>query len=73
MPPHAASNGRPEIIRAVHGVTPAGDWFLLADVAPARPGSEWLACEDASASGDRWLVVLGRRDRDIITLHGQDA
>ena len=38
MSPDAADHRRPEIIRAVHGVTHDGHWFLLADLVGNQPG-----------------------------------
>ncbi len=73
MPPETGSNDRSEIIHAVHGMTPAGNWFLLADVAPKPPGGDQSSFADTPTFDDTWLVVLWRRDRDIITLQGQDA
>jgi hypothetical protein len=67
--PDVESNSRPEIIHAVHGMTPAGTWFLLADVATRQPESD----PTEPAFDADWLVVLGRAGRDIITLQGQDA
>ena len=62
-----------EIIHAVHGVTSSGNWFLLADVKPKLRASDY--CRDAveHVVDDTWLVVLGWRDRDIITLQGRDV
>lgn len=67
--PDVDSPSRLEIIRAVHGVTPAGSWFLLADVAMSRPDSR--NHDPAEPAFDAsWLVILGSPDRDIITLQG---
>ncbi len=64
---------RPEIIHAVHGVTPNGSWFLLAGIAPNQSSNDGRPCTGENMSGDSWLVVLGHPDRDIISPHGQDA
>jgi hypothetical protein len=72
MPDEPRDGGRPAVIRAVHGVTASGDWFLLADVASKPPGGV-DDMSDARRFDESWLVVLGRRDRDIITLQGHDA
>ena len=68
MSPDAEDDGRPEIIRAVHGVTQNGSWFLLADVAGHRPGDAVDGATSERLSRDEWLVVLGSRERDIIKL-----
>jgi len=73
MPSHDRHNGRPEIIHALHGVTPGGDWFLLADVASSRYANHQLTRDDDPVADTAWLVVLGRRERDMISLHAQDG
>lgn len=65
--------GRSAIIHAFHGVSPSGTWFLLADVAPNQLDSSPNDDSHEPAFDGSWLVILGRRDRDIITLQGQDA
>jgi len=65
-------DGRPEVIRAIHGVTASGDRFLLADVAP-KPTGDVDDLLDERPVDESWLVVLGRRDRDIIPLQDHDA
>jgi hypothetical protein len=72
MPNEPENHEGPEIIHAIHGVTAAGDWFLFADVA-ARPAAERDRTKNEQHFDESWLVVLGRRDRDIITLQGKDA
>ncbi len=64
---------RPPIIHAFHGVTPTGNWFVLADVAPAQPDDEPACIVESRTFDASWLVILGRPDRDIITLQGPDA
>ena len=73
MPTLDGQTGRPEIIHALHGVTPGGDWFLLADVASSGRVDSMLAGLDVTLTDTGWLVVLGRRERDIISLRAQDG
>ena len=73
MPSDTEQNTRSEIIRAFHGVSSTGNWFLLADLAPGQP-DDGLSCLAGSRTFDAsWLVILGRRDRAIITLQEPDA
>ena len=62
---------RTEIIRSIHGVTPSGNWFLLADAGGTDPSSDRLsrARNDSydTAGSDSWLVVVGHRVRDMIS------
>jgi len=64
---------RPTTIHALHGVTPIGNWFVLAHVAQQQPDVELPCAVESRAFDASWLVILGRHDRDIITLQGPDA
>ena len=67
--------GRSEIIHSVHGVTPSGNWFLLADVGASEPSGHQLsqACDRPGDDvNDSWLVVVGRHNRDMISAEALD-
>jgi|GEM_PF-6405106 len=73
MPADVEQSGHRDVIRAYHGITEHGDWILLADVRPSRLAGDTCSATDLPRFDETWLVVLGRQDRDIITLQGQDV
>ncbi len=66
MPSERCRSSRPSIIRALHGVSASGDWFLMADLAPKHDTDGEHRPLDEPVIDDTWLVILGHRDRDII-------